>query len=131
MGTEGDQLSSWPNNTETSLEVFYPIEFMFEDFNVDKISAELRSLPEFYIAEEMNSKMHAYNGVAHMEVAALMDDQYNNPKKSWKYLEAAGYWVGKKMPEAQATVLEAAMHLCQKHKWFEALEVLEFNKKHM
>ncbi|MES2555157.1 MAG: hypothetical protein V4604_03350 [Bacteroidota bacterium] len=131
FGTENSDLRAQAGATETSLEVFYPIKFMFDPLNKEKISEKTRSTPEFYIAEMMNEKQKSYNGMAHFEVATLMDEKFNDPKKAWKYLKAAGYWVGKNMPEAQGTVLAAAMHLCEKHGWKEALEVLEYNKKIM
>ena len=131
FGTETDDLRIGATWMETSLRVLDPIEFMFEPFNIEKISQATKSRPEFHIAEAMNKQKRGYNGIAHIEVAALMDDQLNDPKKAWKYLQAASYWVGKNRPEAQGTVLDAAMHLCDKHNWNEALEVLAYNKRLM
>ncbi|WP_157969167.1 hypothetical protein [Chryseobacterium piscium] len=39
----------------------------------------------------------------------------------------AGYWAGRNMPEAQETILKAAIYLCEKEIWLEAKEALEYN----
>lgn len=131
FGTEDDDLRLRVSMSETSMKVFEAIEALFSPYMTGEVSQKIKDMPEFYIAEAMNKQKRGYNGIAHIEVAALMDDQLNDPKKAWKYLQAASYWVGENMPEAQGAVLEAAMHLCGKHGWNEALEVLEYNKRMM
>ncbi len=128
--SQGTSYSDKSSASKTSSNVFSPIETLFqiEEFEIGVISEEVKAMPEFHIAQAMNEQGAGYNGIAHMEVAAIMDEQYNDPKKAWKYLVSAGYWVGKNMPEAQGTVLNAAIYLCEKHNWLEALEVLKYNK---
>lgn len=131
FGTERFDISFEAAASETENHVFDPIESLLADYMRDDNSPEIKSLPEYKIALSMNEMQKSYNGVAHVEVAALMDDQYNDPKKAWKYLEAAGYWAGKNLPESQSVILNAAIHLCQKHGWDEASQVLEYNKSLM
>jgi hypothetical protein len=131
FGSESAHFKGQPSVTSTAIRTKYPLEVLF-DHNIHAgVSDQLKNLPEFYVAQVMHEQKESYNGIAHIEVAALMDDQLNNPKKAWKYLQAASYWVGKNRPEAQGTVLDAAMHLCDKHNWNEALEVLAYNKRLM
>jgi hypothetical protein len=131
FGTERFDITFEAAASDTSSHVFDPIETLLADYMRDDNSKEVKESPEYDIALSMNEMQNSYNGVAHLEVAALMDDQYNDPKKSWKYLEAAGYWIGKNLPEAQVTVVDAAISLCKKHGWLEAVEVLEHNKQYL
>ena len=129
FGAEGSDMWINPRASETSSEVFAPLDLMLDQD--EENSEKIKNMPEYHIAKAMNEQKELYNGVAHIEVAALMDDQYNEPKKAWKYLEAAGYWAGKNLPFAQETILDAAIHLCNKHSWEEAEEVLYYNKRLM
>lgn len=125
FGSENSKLYYKALPIKTNLVVFSPLNYIFSK---EITSNEIKAMPEFHIAEAMYKQQGSYNGIAHMEVATLMDEKYNDPKKAWKYLEASGYWVGKNMPEAQGTVLKAAIHLCEKHGWDEAVEVLKYNQ---
>lgn len=115
------------SSSETRLTVFSPLREIFLDFNESKISKEIKETPQYYIAKKMNEMQRGYNGIAHLEMAAVFDEQLKDEKTAWKYLVSAGYWAGNNLPEVQIKIIEQAIYLCSKHGWLEASEVLQHN----
>lgn len=68
----------------------------------------------------------AYAGVEHMEAAALFDDKMKRPLASWNALVSTAYWSGKNLDQTMLPALEAAIHLCRKHKWKDAGTALNY-----
>ncbi len=114
-----------PSGSETSNFILNPIDVLCASYN--KRSKEVEESIEYSIAVAMNEKQNGYSGTAHVKAAALFDEQQNDPKKAWTALVSAGYWAGKNMPEAQETILKAAIYLCEKHQWDEAAETLQYH----
>lgn len=111
--------------TATYLSLKDHLRVLFSEYSGLVVSPELKDSPEYYIAKKINEG--GYTGTAHLEMATVMDEQLNDPKRAWSYLVSAGYWAGRNMPEAQETILKAAICLCEKRNWLEGKEVLEYN----
>ncbi|MET6997334.1 hypothetical protein [Chitinophaga defluvii] len=83
--------------------------------------------PLFPVMQELTQKRKSkYIGTAHMEAAALLDDQLDRPLRSWNALVSAAYWSGKNLQETALPAWEAAIYLCKKNKWKDALMALEY-----
>ncbi|UPT69983.1 MAG: hypothetical protein M0D53_12690 [Flavobacterium sp. JAD_PAG50586_2] len=124
--TETNSVSDGTGGIATSMTVFDPIKKLFSPYSKITIPAELKTTPEYYIAKKMHEAQKGYNGTAHIEMAAVMDEA-GNPKRAWTYLVSAGYWAARSLPEAQPVILQAAIDLCGRNGWLEAKEVLEYN----
>ncbi len=128
FGSETSDLKGIASPSDTSLRIKRPIDVLFDEDISPSNSDNIKSLPEFHIASELYRQRNLYDGIPHMEIAAYMDEQLNDPEKAWKYLLSAGFWAGKNLPDAQETILNAAIMLCQKNNWNEAGLVLEYNR---
>jgi hypothetical protein len=124
--SETNNVSDTTGGIATSMTVFEPINKLFSPYDGITISEELKTTPEYYIAKKMHEAQKGYNGTAHIEMAAVMDEA-GNPKRAWTYLVSAGYWAARSLPEAQPVILQAAIDLCDRNGWLEAKEILEYN----
>jgi len=125
--TEDQNVYDTTGGTRTSSSVFNPIEALIDPYYKVPISAELKESPEYYIAKKMFDAGQGYTGTAHVEMAAVMDEQLNNPERAWAYLVSAGYWAGINLQEAQPVILKAAIDFCERRNYNEAAEVLKYN----
>jgi hypothetical protein len=125
--TEDQNVYDSTGGTRTSSSVFNPIKVLFNPYYKVPVSAELKESPEYYIAKKMFDAGQGYTGTAHIEMAAVMDEQLNNPERAWAYLVSAGYWAGINLQEAQPVILKAAIDFCERRNYIEAAEVLKYN----
>lgn len=76
----------------------------------------------------MEKGVEGYIGVEHLEAAALLDDKLKRPQAAWNALVGAAYWSGRNLGKTMEPALDAALHLCEKHKWNDAATALSYQR---
>ena len=93
------------------------------DLNI-KFSDKVKKNPLFEAIQDLRVKQPGYLGEMHVEAAAILDTEYNDPYGAWDALVTASYWAGRNHSKAIEPMWEAAIYLSEKHNWKEIHEVL-------
>jgi|GEM_PF-5343769 len=79
----------------------------------------------FLLIEKVAEKgKNSYSGIAHLEFAALLNEEHNKPYHAWDMLCNAYYWAGKNKPELISNVTDAALDLAKKRSWADIVNLL-------
>ncbi len=87
-------------------------------------SKEILEHPLYDAIQELRVRKRGYMGEKHIEAAAILDTEHNDPYAAWDALVTASYWAGQAGSKAIEPMWEAAIYLSEKHNWTEIHEVL-------
>ncbi len=106
---------------------YWSLDSILDNFNPDlnrTFSEDILIHPLYGAIQELREKKRGYKGERHIEAAAILDTEYNDPYAAWDALVTASYWAGQAGSKAIEPMWEAAIYLSEKHNWKEIHEVL-------
>ena len=113
-----------PNPSSNSYLSLRPIYGAFDTNLSRTFSKEVLEHPLYEAVQELRINQRGYKGEKHIEAAAILDTEYNDPYAAWDALVTASYWAGQAGSRAIEPMWEAAIYLSEKHNWTEINEVL-------
>ncbi len=126
--TEDIAVKIQPNDSASSQQQFWQLVNGFISYSNRTHPLGITDQPEYIALLALKEKgQGGYQGVEHIEAAAILDSEMNEPVRAWNCLLSAGYWAGLNKPELQTTIMEAAIYLCRKHNWIEAADSVQYN----
>jgi len=90
----------------------------------NSFSKEIVEHPLYEAIQDLRVRQSGYMGEKHIEAAAILDMEHNDPYAAWDALVTASYWAGQAGSKAIEPMWEAAIYLAEKHNWTEIHEVL-------
>ena len=106
---------------------YWSLDSILDNFNPElsrTFSKEVLEHPLYDAIQELRVRGRGYMGERHIEAAAILDTEYNDPYGAWDALVTASYWAGQAGSKAIEPMWEAAIYLSEKHNWKEIHEVL-------